>query len=139
MPAPQDPSRPLPVCSGKLETGSNEQQGTSQATELAFVLHEINEKTHQFFSAGCYSVLDVALNPAVLQESKQVKAEINQVYVLAVSFAQQQHGIRLSERYTVVKCSPKSSPDELHRRLGFQKWPSTFKQPDTGREICHLP
>ncbi|XP_047450278.1 PIH1 domain-containing protein 2 [Mugil cephalus] len=103
VPAPQDRSRPLPVCSGKLERGTSEQQ-------------------------GCYSVLDVALNPTVLQENKEEKAEINQVYVLAMSFAQQQHGIRLSERYTVVKCSPKSNPDELYRRLGFQK---TFKQPDT--------
>ncbi|XP_069004468.1 PIH1 domain-containing protein 2 [Embiotoca jacksoni] len=107
VPAPQDPSRPLPVCAGKLETGVNE---------------------------GWYALLDVALNPAVLQESKEDKTEINQVYMLALSFAQQQHGMRLSQQYTVVNCSPKSSPDELQRRLGFQKWPNTSKQPDTASQ-----
>ncbi|XP_008278856.1 PIH1 domain-containing protein 2 [Stegastes partitus] len=105
VPAPQDPSRPLPVYAGKLETGTNE---------------------------GWFAVLDVALNPAVLQESEKEQTHINQVYMLALSFAQQQqHEMRLSQRYSVINCSPKSSPDELHRRLGFQKWPNSSKQPDT--------
>ncbi|XP_035857249.1 PIH1 domain-containing protein 2 isoform X2 [Sander lucioperca] len=106
VPAPQDPSRPLPVCAGKLETDTNEGQGS-------------------------FTVLDVALNPAVLQESKKNKTE---VYMLALSFAQQQHGMRLTQQYTVVSCSPKSSPDDLHRRLGFQQWPNTSGQPDTASQ-----
>ncbi|KAF1394204.1 hypothetical protein PFLUV_G00024110 [Perca fluviatilis] len=106
VPAPQDPSRPLPVCAGKLETDTNEGQ-------------------------GWYTVLDVALNPAVLQESKKNKTE---VYMLALSFAQQQHGMRLTQQYTVVSCSPKSSPDDLHRRLGFRQWPNTSGQPDTASQ-----
>lgn len=77
-------------------------------------------------------MLDVAVNPAVLQESTPDKTE---VYMLALSFAEQQHGMRLSEQYTVVSCSPKSSPDDLHRRLGFRQWPNTSKQLDTGRAI----
>ncbi|XP_059186616.1 PIH1 domain-containing protein 2 [Centropristis striata] len=103
VPAPQDPSRPLPVCAGKLETGINESQGS-------------------------YTVLDVALNPAVLQESRKDKTE---VYMLALSFAQQQHKMRLSQQYTVVSSSPKNSSEDLHRRLGFQQWPNTSRQPDT--------
>ncbi|XP_051253430.1 PIH1 domain-containing protein 2 [Dicentrarchus labrax] len=102
VPAPQDPSRPLPVCAGKLETDTNEGQ-------------------------GCYTVLDVAFNPAVLQKIKKDKTE---VYMLAMSFAQQQHGMRLSQTYTVVSCCPRSSPDDLYRRLGFQQWPNSSKQPN---------
>uniref|UniRef100_A0A3Q0RF83 PIH1 domain containing 2 n=1 Tax=Amphilophus citrinellus TaxID=61819 RepID=A0A3Q0RF83_AMPCI len=106
VPAPQDPSRPLPVYTGKLEKGTNEGQ-------------------------GWYAVLDVALNPAVLQESKENKAEINKVYMLALNFAQKELGMTLSQQYRVVNSSPNSTPDELHRRLGFQKWSSTPKQADT--------
>uniref|UniRef100_A0A3P8SGJ5 PIH1 domain-containing protein 2 n=1 Tax=Amphiprion percula TaxID=161767 RepID=A0A3P8SGJ5_AMPPE len=104
VPAPQDPSRPLPVCAGELKTGTDE---------------------------GWFAVLDVALNPAVLQESMEEQTHMNQVYMQALSFAQQQHGMRLSQQYSVVNWSPKSSPDELHRRLGFQKWSNSSKQADT--------
>ncbi|XP_034723564.1 PIH1 domain-containing protein 2 [Etheostoma cragini] len=103
VPAPQDPSVPLPLCGGKLETDTNEGQ-------------------------GWYTVLDVAFNPAVLQESKKKKTEL---YMLALSFAQQHHGMRLTQQYTVISCSPKSSPDDLHRRLGFRQ-PS--RQPDTASQ-----
>ncbi|CAJ1065235.1 PIH1 domain-containing protein 2 isoform X2 [Xyrichtys novacula] len=103
VPAPQDPSRPVPVYAGKLETDTSEGQ-------------------------GCYTVLDVAFNPAVLQESQKDK---NEIFMLALSFAQQQHGMKLSQRYNVVSCSPKSQSDDLYRRLGFCQWPNNFKQPDT--------
>lgn len=41
MPAPQDPSRPLPVCAGKMETDTIEGQGkrpscAAQTMELVF-------------------------------------------------------------------------------------------------------
>ncbi|XP_028275719.1 PIH1 domain-containing protein 2 [Parambassis ranga] len=106
VPAPQDPSRPLPVYGGKLETGITEGQ-------------------------GWYAVLDVALNPAVFWESKEDNREMNQVYMLALSFAQQQHGVGLSQQYTVVTSSPKSSVNEVYHRLGFKKWSNTSKQPET--------
>ncbi|XP_071351932.1 PIH1 domain-containing protein 2 [Trachinotus anak] len=106
VPAPQDPGKPLPLYAGKLETDTNESQ-------------------------GFYTVLDVALNPAVLEESKKEKTE---VYMLALNFAQQQLGLRLSQQYTVVSCSPKSSLDDFQRRLGFQQWSKTSKQPDTASE-----
>ncbi|KAK5929517.1 hypothetical protein CgunFtcFv8_010742 [Champsocephalus gunnari] len=104
VPAPQDPSRPLPVCAGKLETDENE---------------------------GICTVLDVAFNPAVLQESKKDKTE---VYMLTLSFAQQHLGMRLSQEYTVVSCSPKSNPEDLHRRLGFRQWPYTSSKTDTASQ-----
>ena len=78
-------------------------------------------------------MLDVALNASVLQESKRDKTEMNQVYLLALSLAQQQHGFRLSHQYTVISHSPKSSLDDLYHRLGFQQRPNTAKQPETGR------
>ncbi|XP_068584654.1 PIH1 domain-containing protein 2 [Cebidichthys violaceus] len=106
VPAPQDPSMPLPACAGKLETDTNEGRGR-------------------------YSVLDVALNPAVLQKSKKDNAE---VYMLALSFAQQLHGMSLSQQYAVVSRSPKSSPDDVHRRLGFRQRPKTSGQPDTASQ-----
>ncbi|KAM7399165.1 hypothetical protein PAMP_018452 [Pampus punctatissimus] len=107
VPARQDSSKQLPVCVGKLETGTNE---------------------------GWYAVLDVALNTSVLQESKKDKTEMNQVYMLALSFAQQQHGFRLSHQYTVVSHSPKSNLDDLHHRLGFRQRPNTAKQQDTASQ-----
>ncbi|CAK6966656.1 PIH1 domain-containing protein 2 [Scomber scombrus] len=106
VPACQDPSKPLPVCAGKLETDTDKGQ-------------------------GWYAVLDVALNASVLQESKRDKTEMNQLYLLALSLAQQQHGFRLSHQYTVISHSPKSSLDDLYRRLGFQQRPNTAKQPET--------
>ncbi|XP_041669116.1 PIH1 domain-containing protein 2 [Cheilinus undulatus] len=99
VPAPQDPSRPVPVCGGRLETDTNE---------------------------GC-TVLDLAFNPAVLQESQKDKTEI---YLLALSFAQQQHGLKLSQHYEVINRCPKSSSDDLHHRFGFRQWPNASKQPD---------
>ncbi|XP_042342748.1 PIH1 domain-containing protein 2 [Plectropomus leopardus] len=104
VPAPQDPSRPLPVCAGKPETDTDE---------------------------GLYTVLDVALNYTVLQECMKDKTEL---YLLALSCAQQQLGMTLSQQYTVVSCSPRSSPDDLHRRLGFRQWPNTSTQPDTASQ-----
>ncbi|XP_034557601.1 PIH1 domain-containing protein 2 isoform X2 [Notolabrus celidotus] len=106
VPAPQDPSRPVPVCTGKLETDTDEGQ-------------------------GCYTVLDVAFNPAVLKECQKAK---NEIFMLALSFIQQQHGLRLSQQYNVISCCPKSCPDDLYRRLGFQKWPNNSKQPDTANQ-----
>lgn len=87
-----------------------------------------------FRSAGWYAVLDVALNPAVLRETGGDKANIKKIYMLALSFAQQQHGMRLSQEYSVVNCSPKSSPEDLHCRLGFQMRSKTSKPPETGKQ-----
>lgn len=50
VPAPQDPSRPLPVWAGKLETDTNEgelkgqSRAALQATELTFVTHDADQK-----------------------------------------------------------------------------------------------
>ncbi|XP_071768960.2 PIH1 domain-containing protein 2 [Centroberyx gerrardi] len=105
VPAPQDPSEATPVCGGKLETGTDE-------------------------GGDWYTVLDVALSPAVLQECKD-RREMDQVYMLALSFTEQQHGLRLSHQYTVISCSPKGSLEDLYRRLQFRQQPNSGKQPDT--------
>ncbi|XP_027854819.1 PIH1 domain-containing protein 2 isoform X2 [Xiphophorus couchianus] len=103
VPAPQDQSSSLPLCGGKLERCNAEDQ-------------------------GCFAVLDVALNTSVLQKRKEDKVDINNIYMLALSFAQQQHGMLLSQEYSVVSCSPKGNPDDLQCRLGFQKLPIISKQ-----------
>ncbi|XP_061537403.1 PIH1 domain-containing protein 2 [Phycodurus eques] len=94
VPASQDPSKPLPVYAGSLEAHTDE---------------------------GAYTVLDIAFNPEVLQDCKKDKAEMDQVYMLARSFAQQQHGLKLSQQYNVVSFCPKNGPEDLRRRLGFQQ------------------
>ncbi|XP_057695194.1 PIH1 domain-containing protein 2 [Corythoichthys intestinalis] len=94
VPASQDPSKPLPVYAGSLEAHTDE---------------------------GAYTVLDIAFNPEVLQQSKKDKAEMDQIYKLALSFAQQQHGLKLSQQYNVVSFCPKNCPEDLCRRLSFQQ------------------
>ncbi|KAF7218650.1 PIH1 domain-containing protein 2 [Nothobranchius furzeri] len=110
VPAPRDDSSSLPVCTGKLETGTTEAQ-------------------------GWFVVLDVALNPAVLQKNKD--KDINYVYKLALNFAQQHHGMQLSQEFSVVRCSPNGSPDQFKCRLGFQKQHYTFKPTQTVSQTPH--
>ncbi|RVE64987.1 hypothetical protein OJAV_G00131280 [Oryzias javanicus] len=118
VPEHQDPNGPLPMCAGTLETGTKE---------------------------GWYAVLDLAFNPAALRGTKDVP-DINKVYSVALSFAQQRHGMRLSQEYTVVSCSPKSRSDDLHRRLGSRMQSNSPKQPETAsltpaallKQICSL-
>uniref|UniRef100_A0A1A8P694 PIH1 domain containing 2 n=2 Tax=Nothobranchius rachovii TaxID=451742 RepID=A0A1A8P694_9TELE len=87
-----------------------------------------------FLHAGRFVVLDVALNPAVLQNKDK---DINYVYKLALNFAQQHHGMQLSQEFSVVRCSPKGSPDQLKCRLGFQKQLYTFKPTQTVSQTPH--
>lgn len=128
VPEPQDPNGPLPMCAGTLETGTKEGRGKPRTCCL-FVAPA---KKKHFSSAGWYAVLDVAFNPAALRGTKEVP-DINKVYSVALSFAQQRHGMRLSQEYTVVSCSPKSRSDDLHRRLGSPMQSNSPKQPETGR------
>lgn len=81
-------------------------------------------------STDCCTVLDIALHPEALEENQKGDEE---VCMLALNFARQQYGLRLSEEYDVVSCSPKGSQSELHQRLGYQQWPDTPKQPEPGR------
>ncbi|XP_061683880.1 PIH1 domain-containing protein 2 [Syngnathoides biaculeatus] len=94
VPASQDPSKPLPVYAGSLEAHTDE---------------------------GAYTVLDIAFNPEVLHDCKKDKSEMDQIYLLALSFAQQQHGLKLSQQYNVVRFCPKNGPEDLRRRLGFHQ------------------
>uniref|UniRef100_A0A3P9LZR2 PIH1 domain containing 2 n=2 Tax=Oryzias latipes TaxID=8090 RepID=A0A3P9LZR2_ORYLA len=105
VPEHQDLNCPLPMRAGRLETGTKEGQ-------------------------GWYAVLDVAFNPAALRGTKDVP-DINKVHTVALSFAQQRHGMRLSQEYTVVSCSPRSRSDDLHRRLGLRMQSNFPKQPET--------
>lgn len=75
-------------------------------------------------------MLEIALNPAALEENNKGDEE---VCILALNFARQQYGLRLSEKYTVVSCSPKSGQSDLQQRLSYQQWPNAPRQPATGR------
>ncbi|XP_077578444.1 PIH1 domain-containing protein 2 [Stigmatopora nigra] len=106
VPASQDPSKPLPVYAGSLEAHTDE---------------------------GVYTVLDIAFNPEVLEDCKKDKAEMDQVYKLALSFAHQQHGLKLSQHYNIVSFCPKNCPEDLRRRLCSQRQQLTAdKQSDSG-------
>uniref|UniRef100_A0A3Q3D2A5 PIH1 domain-containing protein 2 n=1 Tax=Hippocampus comes TaxID=109280 RepID=A0A3Q3D2A5_HIPCM len=96
VPASQDSNKPIPVYAGSLETHKDEGE-------------------------SAYTVLDIAFNPEVLEDCKKDKAGMDQVYMLAISFAQQQHGLMLSQQYNVVSLCPKNGPEDLRRRLGFQQ------------------
>ncbi|XP_076002673.1 PIH1 domain-containing protein 2 [Genypterus blacodes] len=113
VPAPQDPSESTPLCGGRVETDKDEGQGP-------------------------YTVLDVAFNPGVLKECRHDGEEMKQVCTLALSFARQQHGFRLSHLYTVISRSPNSSADDLHCRLGLWQPPSSTKQPQAAQTPAAL-
>lgn len=92
---------------------------------------------------GAYTVLDIAFNPEVLEDCKKDKAGMDQVYMLALSFAQQQHGLMVSQKYNIVSLCPKNGPEDLRRRLGFQQQQqqrlTTDKQSNAGRVISQRP
>ncbi|KAM6960541.1 PIH1 domain-containing protein 2 [Aplochiton taeniatus] len=96
VPAPKDPNQPVPVCGGKLETDTD---GNREE----------------------YSVLDVAFSPLVLEEAQKNRREKDQVHLLAMSFAQQQHDLHLSQQYNVTRSKLKGSLEDMQRRLGPQQ------------------
>ncbi|XP_008307731.1 PIH1 domain-containing protein 2 [Cynoglossus semilaevis] len=106
VPAPEEPKQPVPLYAGKLETETEHSQGS-------------------------FSVVDIAFNPGVLEENKDDKSA---VYLLALRFVQQHHGLKLSEQYSVISYSPRSSQTHLHRRLGFQQRTVTPEQPSKDSE-----
>ncbi|XP_061915916.1 PIH1 domain-containing protein 2 isoform X1 [Entelurus aequoreus] len=136
VPAPQDPSEPLPVYAGSLEADTNIaiDGATENFTTIIGAVgspetEEVNPTT------GGPTVLDIAFNPEVLQKCKKDKEEMDQVYLLALRFVQKQHGLKLSQRYIIVSFSPRNGPEDLHRRLGFQQQRvNTDKQSDTATQ-----
>lgn len=77
-------------------------------------------------------MLELALNPAVLQDGNVETAD---VCALALSFARKHYGLSVSQDFTIVGCSPNSSPGEIYRRLGFRQRPKACQQPLTGVEL----
>lgn len=75
------------------------------------------KQTEDYFAGG-YTVLDVALNPAVLRDGN---VENREVCALALRFAQKHYGLSVCQDFTVIGCSPNSSPDEIYRRLRFRQ------------------
>ncbi|XP_031647289.1 PIH1 domain-containing protein 2-like [Oncorhynchus kisutch] len=96
IPNPGDENKPVPVCGGKLETD----------------IHEGGDD---------YSKVDVAFSPAVQQQAQKDKREKDQVHLLALSFTQQQHGLRLAQQYNVSSSKLKGSLEDKQCRLGSLK------------------
>ncbi|KAJ8391247.1 hypothetical protein AAFF_G00095140 [Aldrovandia affinis] len=91
VPAPKGQSDPVPVTGGRLETVANGNEA--------------------------YSVTDVSFNPDVLQAAQESPQEREQLHLLALSFAQQQHGLRLSQDYTVLSDMLKGTAQSMRHRL----------------------
>lgn len=127
VPAPQHPSRPLPVCAGELEAGTDEGGGKTHSC-AASLLGWAPKQTTDCFAGGC-TVLDVALNPAVLRDGN---VENREICALALRFAQKHYGLSVSQDFAIIGCSPNSSPDEIYRRLGFRQRPIAPAQPVKG-------
>ncbi|KAL0973239.1 hypothetical protein UPYG_G00200850 [Umbra pygmaea] len=96
VPAPLDENKPVSVIGGQLETETNEGE--------------------------CYSVVDVAVSPVVLEQAD--RAVMNQVHLLAMRFTQQKHGLRLSQKYTISSCKLKGCLKDMLRRFSSLKSPS---------------
>ncbi|KAI1893492.1 hypothetical protein AGOR_G00124280 [Albula goreensis] len=91
VPTPKGPSHPIPVIGGILEA-----------------VTEGNET---------YSILDVAFNPRVLQEAQESQWERDQLYLLALSFAQKQHGLHVSQDYILLSDRLKGTAQSMRHRL----------------------
>ncbi|XP_016144228.1 PIH1 domain-containing protein 2-like [Sinocyclocheilus grahami] len=91
VPAPTSYSDPVPVCGGRMET--------------------VTEENEQ------YSVVDVAFNPEVLQTTEKDKQEEQKLCLLALSFIQQQHNLSLSQRYKLNKDKIKGRIQDMKQRL----------------------
>lgn len=71
----------------------------------------------------------------MLQDASMETADI---CALALSFAQKHYGLSVSQDFTIVGCSPNSSPDEIYRRLGFRQRLKACEQPVKGIDFSHL-
>ncbi|XP_035240370.1 PIH1 domain-containing protein 2 [Anguilla anguilla] len=95
IPAPKGHSQPVPVVGGRLETLSDDSE--------------------------TYSVVDVAFNPSVLQGAQESPQERDQLHLLALSFIQQQHGLRLSQDYTLLSGRLKGTAQSMRLRLASKR------------------
>lgn len=80
-------------------------------------------------------VLELAMNPAVLQDGN---VETVNICALALSFVHKHYGLSVSQDFTIIGCSPNSSPDEIYRRLGFHQRPNASEQPVKGIKFSNL-
>ncbi|RXN03999.1 PIH1 domain-containing 2-like isoform X1 [Labeo rohita] len=106
VPAPTSYSDPVPVCGGRMETVTEE-----------------NEE---------YSVIDVAFNPEVLQMSEKDKHEKEKLHLLALNFIQGQHNLNLSQHYKLTKDKIKGRIQDMKQRLmSPQTCKSSAKNPQS--------
>ncbi|XP_067910050.1 PIH1 domain-containing protein 2 [Heterodontus francisci] len=98
VPAPKSESDPVPLGGGKLEENV-------EGTEI-------------------YSVTDVAYNPEVLKKGSENPVERDQLIRLAMKYIEEQHCIRLSHSYTLLKDKLKGSKKQMKQRLTGKAGPA---------------
>ncbi|XP_069750982.1 PIH1 domain-containing protein 2-like isoform X2 [Narcine bancroftii] len=91
IPAPKTDLDPIPLGGGRLE--------------------EIIDVTETYF------VTDITYSPDVLQKGSEDPAERNQLILLAVKYIEEQHHIRVSQSYTLLKKKLQGSQKQLRQRL----------------------
>nr|XP_023681762.1 PIH1 domain-containing protein 2 isoform X1 [Paramormyrops kingsleyae]XP_023681763.1 PIH1 domain-containing protein 2 isoform X1 [Paramormyrops kingsleyae] len=96
VPRPDSPAHAVPVCGGRLETVSD--------------------------GLETYYLLDVAFNPEVLH-GEQEEGRRARLARLAVDFAQQQHGLQVSQGCSVTETNLMGSMWGLHERLASSRRP----------------
>ncbi|XP_067826860.1 PIH1 domain-containing protein 2 [Heptranchias perlo] len=113
VPAPKSDSDPVPLFGGKME--------------------EIVEGT------DIYSITDIAYSPEVLKKGSEDPMERDQLIRLAMKYIEEQHCLRLSHSYTLVKDKLKGSNKQMKRRLTGRAGPAqTAKEMTSGESGASL-
>ena len=85
--------------------------------------------------------MDVAFSPVVLQATQKDRREKEQIHLLALSFTQQQHGLRLAQHHTVASSRLKGKLEDMRRRLASPQQcssPTAPSQPHASKEKAAL-
>ncbi|XP_006642261.1 PIH1 domain-containing protein 2 isoform X1 [Lepisosteus oculatus] len=116
VPTPESHSSPVPLCASKLATGAEGKE--------------------------VYSVIDVAFSPETLRRAEGDGEERDQLLRLALLYAEQNHGLRLSPCYTLTSANIKGPTQRMRDRLATPLNTSAHSAPEEGgsllQQICAL-
>ncbi|XP_069732761.1 PIH1 domain-containing protein 2 [Phaenicophaeus curvirostris] len=109
VPAPQGPSDPTPVSTGRLE--------------------EVTE------GEALYSIIDVAFNPDVLQRGEENPEHTEHLIRLTLKFVEERCNLVLSDSYTMESFRLKGSLEAMQQRLAGGWMPAPFLSQHTKKEL----
>ncbi|KAH0623336.1 hypothetical protein JD844_031552 [Phrynosoma platyrhinos] len=110
VPAPASPSERVPLTAGKME--------------------EVTDKS------GCYSILDIAYNPSVLERGENDPADKDQLIRLSLKYIEEHYNITLSHSYSTAKFKLQGSLQKMRQSLRREQAPPVpFPQKSTRTEV----